>query len=237
MSRTVRDTIIGLLKEIRYHPEFSDDSVAEARKLIENLVGENEGRQIDIAKLAKLGDPKAGKIRQMMYDSLLMEDYFYARVRFLERLIGYLATVKSALRIADDGCGSGVDIYCLTHILPEMFTIFGIDPSEAALEVARARNTATTFFKSLAGQQFDLIYTDFFDVGHNLLSEVAQKGEEYVKALTSKGVLVQNVDQDDSSRRLLIGTMKGLRLRREELLSEIPNNPDCYLLVWEKSPE
>lgn len=234
MPVTLRDTIVGLLRETGYHPDFAAQAQEQARRLVEVLVRENNERTVDVARLAREGNLRAARARQLSYDALLMGDYFDARVRFLEQVVLNVSELRSPVRVADDGCGSGVDIYCLRHILPEEVTLIGIDPNETALTEARRRNEGITFYPSLNGQNFDAIYSDFFDVGSNLLHEVAEKGREYVRALHSGGMLLQNVDQTDAGRRLLINVMSGMELVREELLARIAGGPDCYLLVWRK---
>lgn len=235
MNLTLRDRLTALFREVRYHPDFAHEKRESAKRLVKGLVKENKGRAVDISRLALEGNEKANEIKQLIFDSLLMGDYLEARIRFLEHVIACVSEKGPELKIADDGCGSGVDIYCLRQILSGEVTIVGIDPNEGALAMARSRNECINFYTSLSGKLFDIIYSDFFDIGKNLLEDIYRKGREYARALCPGGMLIQNIDQDDSSRGLLISMMGGrLKLLREELIGEIPNHPDCYLLVWQK---
>lgn len=224
MSSDAQGRIENSLRDIRYHPDFA----AEANDQINQL----------IAKLQETGQlqSRMQEIRSRMYDVVLMtEKYFPARLEFLSRLVPYLEErPESNLAIAEDGCGTGVDLHVLNALLTDKVTLTGIDSNEASLEIARSRVPKARFVSDFQGDSFHIIYSDFVSIDANFVWEVAERGKKNFNALRSPGVVFQNTDMRQLALYCRYFGQKFSKILHPEFLAAIQDGPDSYLCRFER---
>jgi SAM-dependent methyltransferase len=224
MPSDLKGRIEDSLRDIRYHPEFSSEADGQLKAFVEKC---QESGQLQ---------SMMQEIRCRANDAVLMrETFFPARLEFLSRLLSYLGERPEAhLSVAEDGCGTGVDLYVLDALLKDKLTLTGIDKSESALAIARNRVPRARFLPDFDGASYDLIYSDFVAIDGNLVWEIGERGKKNFDALCSPGIVLQNADM---KLLRLYCTFFGQRFSKivsPELLAEIPNGPDCYLCRFEK---
>jgi len=226
------------LKQLRFHPDFLRERNEEVINLTREFI-ESGGKREEIHKLRGQGHVEASRLWQACSEYALIKDTYPARVRFLSELLKYIGGVtKDRPKVADDGCGGGVDLFCLTHILGDAVELVGVDPDGFALNVARDRNPGLELRESLGDAgKFDLVYCDFVDWGRGRMTEydVDGKRDEWSAALAEGGLLIQNVDFPDWQRETykdIIST--SFNPLRDELIQTIPEFEDCHLIVFEK---
>lgn len=236
MTANIRERIIALLRELRCHPEFNAEMVAKSQPLWQQLVDEHQGEEIDLKTLLRDGHPVAREYWRNAYDALLMDrNHFAARVKFLERVVHYVQSREGRQEVLDDGCGSGIDLYCLSRILGDKVRLVGIDLNEASIELAQARNPGVTILSEPDGTQFDFIYSDFYALMEETPAAHQVKIMQYVNGLKEGGHVLQNSDFSGQSEHIFSTMMvEHFILIRKELLALIPGGPGCYFYDWIK---
>lgn len=224
MSPSLKSRIEGSLKELRYHPDFADEA--------------DDALQAAIERFKEAGQPDSMKdeLYSFAYDSTLMgEKYFPGRLEFLSRLITLLGERSdSKLSVAEDGCGSGVDLYVVDAILGDNVELTGVDKSKAALSRAKERVPNVTLSQNLSGNAFDVIYSDFPSIDKNMIWEIAGRGAINFNALRSPGIIVHNADTSPIGLYCRLFGSKFSKIISPELLTEVSGNHDCYLCRFEK---
>ncbi len=236
----ISDQVRVILKEIEFHPDFKEkkeQELVEARQRFYGAVDGGRNMPIwQIIGLAKTGNELAADLLRLAFESIYIGKYFEARVRFLTRVVGYINQRRGIVHAMDDGCGTGVDLYCLDKLLSDDVVLCGADPNPYVLSIARQRNPSLGLRSSLVGGSYDVVYSDFFSIDDNDAFAFLKKSRECHAALNEGGVVIQNVDVSYSDRIFSQQFFGGsyFRLVRDELISEIEGNHPCYLQVWEK---
>lgn len=217
MGTDIRTRIESTLREVKFHPDFAETM----GDLLERLKLDLNGSEAVRNKVAALG-----------YDHIMMTDYFQARVSFLQVLMGIIG--RRALVVGDDGCGTGVDLYCLRK-LAKKAQFYGADPNPQALARAERRNPELFFDFSLEGREYDLIYSNFVHISGNDAQAVIQKAMQYQEMLKDGGVLVQSTDMPDPERDTMRHIFEMfLDFKEQRPLFDIYDRTPTYLLVWGK---
>lgn len=224
MSSDLKGRIEDALRETRYHPDFAQEADHQIKAFVEQ--SKQSGRLESVIE----------EVRSRTYDSILMgEKYFPARLEFLTRLISYLGErPESNLAVADDGCGTGVDLHVLNALLADKVMLTGIDKNEASLAIARSRVPNVQFMPSFDGSTFDVIYSDYASFDGNFIWEIGDRGKKAFNALRSPGVVLQNADMGQLGLYCSFFGQKFSKTVRPELLAKIEGGPDAYLCRFEK---
>ena len=224
------------LKEIGFHPNFLAERENEFETIQTEFIKSVNGNTKEFFKLMSAGNREANLVWTTGTEMSLLQSYYPARVTFLSELVKYISGLSIAKpRIADDGCGTGVDIYCLNKIFGNKVELIGFDPNIFALEKADARSPKIDFQKRLNGL-FDVVYSNFvyWDNGMSA-SDIAAKREEWSLALKNVGLLIQNIDFDKYERDAYTYILsQSFKLIRDERIQEVKDNKDCHILVFEK---
>lgn len=225
MISDLEASITDALRDIRYHPEFVGEAEARLQAAVERTKGVSDPSQ------------HMPEIRARAIDHVLMQQkYFTGRLQFLLRLIPYLENrPEPRLDVAEDGCGTGIDLHVVQTLLPNKVTLTGIDNSAAALAQAKERVPNVTYQTDFDGGTYDVIYGDFVSIDNNHLWDIAIRGDKTYEALRSPGLVLQNIDmrQLDLYRRAFGQRFQGIF--PPELLAEIPDGPNCYFCKFEKT--
>jgi len=225
MSNSLEKTIEDCLSKTGYHPDLAANAKEKAEAYIRSLKPTPDAVQANMEKL-----------RSMMNDAVLMEQkYFAPRVKFLSGLVHNLdKRPESHLDVADDGCGTGVDLYVLNNLLGNKLSLTGIDINDTSLSAAHERVPDAKFQKDFNDATFDVIYSDFFSIGQNSIFEIIPRGAKAFNALRSPGVVLQNADMGKISLFCNAFGQRFSRIIQPELLGRVENKPDCYLYRYEK---
>lgn len=165
----------------------------------------------------------------------MQEKYFRARVEFLTRLIQLLGDrPEQTLEVAEDGCGSGVDLHVVQDLLAEKVVLTGIDHNPTSLQRAKLRVPTATVIDDFNEQTYDIIYADFVSIDDNLPWEWNTRGQKNYNALRPKGLVLQNSDMKQIQFYLRFFARMFDRCMQPELLARIESAPDCYLCRFEK---
>ncbi len=223
MAPNLKDRVESSLHEIRYHPDFA----IQAQKEL-----------VEMAKRHKETGSSSMKndLRSYAIDAILMQEtYFRSRLEFLSRLVETLGErSETTLEIADDGCGSGVDLHVLNALLAKKVSLTGIDKDPISLERARLRVPNAKFMADFNEATYDVIYADYVSPDDNLMFQVGTRGEKNFNALRASGIVLQNVDMIQLGLYLRLFGRKFARVLPAELLATVNSGPDCYLCRFEK---
>ncbi len=212
------------LRSIHYHPTCAELADTHVNELIESAEKTNS----------------VNAMRQEIYaratDAVLMkEKYFGPRVKFLSHLISYLQKrPEQNLAVAEDGCGTGVDLHVVSSLLKNKVSLTGIDTNQAALAIAKSRVPHAEFASDFPGTSFDVIYADYVSIDNNDVWDIAKRGEKSFHALRTPGVVLQNSDMQHLRMHILFFGKKFSKILPPELLGKIENGPDSHLCVFEK---
>jgi hypothetical protein len=221
----VKHEIEQALHAIGYHPDCATKAQEELRAAVDEF--------------QSAGSPASGKNKlwSLACDATLMNGkYFAARLEFLSRLIPLLYDrPEQIVEVAEDGCGSGVDVHVVQTLLKDKVNLTGIDTNEAALARAKSRVPNARFMPDFDGHSFDVIYSDFVSIDTNKIWEVGARGQKTFNALRSHGVVLHNSDMQQLQVYLRFFGQSFSRIFSPELLAEIPEKPSCYLCKFEKA--
>ncbi len=228
-----------LLRELHFHPDFEDERQQHLDELAAEFGKTHKGGAREVFTLRDQGDPEANRIWQVGYELSLSRDYYPARVRFLEELVPSIrGSPNTRPRVADDGCGAGVDLYCLRHILGDQVELIGVEPNRFAQGLCGERNPGIELMENLeGGQPSDIVYCDFVSWGRNNMgvSDILDKRGEWHRALNSGGLLIQNVDFPDWQRGIYEDLVsRTFNLERDELIQDVADNHNCHLIMFKK---
>jgi SAM-dependent methyltransferase len=221
----LKGKIESSLRTIGYHPECVSRADAELAETLD--------------RFKRAGSPAGMKneVWSLAYDATLMkEQYFPGRLEFLSRLITLLGEQPEAnLAVAEDGCGTGVDLHVLNTLLGEKVSLTGIDINEASLAKARVRVPHATLIPDFNGDTYQVIYADYVSIDSNMIWEVRTRGERNFAALRSPGIVLHNSDIRQLELYLRLFGQKFSRILPPEFLAAVPpRGPDCYLCKFEK---
>lgn len=210
-----------------YHPSCAESLEEKTDNLLASLRS-NTSREAVEAGLQQ--------VRSLYNDIVLMKGkYFSARVNFLSRLVQYLETrPEENIKVADYGCGTGVDLYVLNTLIGHKLSLTGIEINESSLSIARQRTPNMRFSKDFSDGPFDVIYSDFYSLGDNNVCRIATSGSKNFDALRSPGVVFHNADMAQMSLYLRFFGASFSRIITPELLAEIDGAPNSYFCRFEK---
>ncbi len=224
MPSGLEQTIEATLHETGYHPDCAAEADAELNKLM--------------AAYGEAGQPPemVPKLKSQANDAVLMQQkYFAGRLKFLTVLVTYLGDrPEDTLAVADDGCGTGADLYVLRKLLGNKLALTGIDKNEASLQKARERVPDVTFGTDLTDNSFEVIYGDFVSIDDNMAWSIAERGAKTMRALRSPGVVLQNADMHRLGMYCQFFGRAFSRIVTPEVLANVPQGPSCYLCRFEK---
>ncbi len=224
MHSDLKGRIEDALRETRYHPDFAKEADHQIKEFIDE--SKQSGRLESVIE----------EVRSRTYDSVLMQEkYFPARLEFLTRLISYLGErPEPNLAVAEDGCGTGVDLHVLNVLLADKVTLTGIDKSEASLAIAKRRVPNVRLIPDFDESTFDVIYSDYVSIDGNFIWEIGDRGSKAFYALRSPGIVLQNADMRQLSLYCSFFGQKFSKTIRPELLASIEGGHDAYLCRFEK---
>ncbi len=220
----LKDRVENSLREIRYHPDFANEAEHELKSMIERL---NQAGSYELMK---------SEVYSYAYDAILMrEKFFRGRLEFLSRLITLLGErPEKKLEVAEDGCGSGIDLHVVNTLLTDKVSLTGIDKNPASLVRARKRVPNAKLFPDFNNDTYDVIYADFVHIDDNFIWEIAARGERNFSSLRSPGIVLQNVDMRNLDLYIDYFRCQFSQVIPPELLAKIDSGPDCYLCRFEK---
>lgn len=225
MTSDLEASITDSLRAIRYHPEFANEAEDQMKALVARA--KESGNQVALMP----------ELRSLANDAVLMQQkYFTGRLQFLVRLITYLENrPEPSLNVAEDGCGSGVDLHVVQSLLPGKVALTGIDNNTGALARAKARVPNAEFKIDFDGGTYDVIYGDFVSIDQNQIWDYASRGNRVYDSLRRPGVVLHNADMGRMGLYLRFFGQRFQKVMPPELLAEIPDAPNCHFCRFEKS--
>jgi SAM-dependent methyltransferase len=224
MNHSLEHSIEGALRATQHHPDYAAQAEADLAALIEEF--------------RSSGSPPArmNELRARANDVVLMQEkYFRGRVAFLMRLVAYLGErPEQQLDVAEDGCGSGIDLHVIHTLLGQKLNLTGIDINDAALAIAKQRVPAVRYLTDFDDQQYHVIYSDYVSIGDNAPWTIAARGEKCFAALRSPGVVLQQADMEHVQMYRQSFGRKFLHVAQPEFLADIPGRYSCRLYRFEK---
>jgi SAM-dependent methyltransferase len=226
MSAELRNAVESSLYETGFHPERAAAADEAANELMAKLKAEP----------SEVVNANMERVRRMFTDVVLMQPkYFAPRVKFLSTLVTHLGErTEPTVRVADDGCGTGADLYVLRTLLRGKVALTGVDINDDALSVARQRVPDAAFGKSLGNDAFDVIYSDFFSPGPLGFYALPERSEKTFAALRSPGTAFHHADMGLPQEYCTIFGAKFDRIAQPELMGRVGDNHSCYLFRYEK---
>lgn len=226
MSAELRNAVEDSLHETGFHPERAAAADEAANEFLAKLKAEP----------SEVINANMERVRRMFVDAVLMQPkYFAPRVKFLSTLVKHLGErTEPTVRVADDGCGTGTDLYVLRSLLGEKVALTGVDINEDALSVARQRVPDAAYANAFGDETFDVIYSDFFSPGPLGYYALPERSSKTLAALRSPGTVFHHADMGLPREYFAIFGAKFDRVAQPELMGHVGDNHSCYLFRYEK---
>lgn len=223
----MKQRIEDALYETGYHPEFAQAANEELERQREAFTEAGQPKNMTPALQS-----------QRMVAVLMQQKYFAPRLKFLAGLVSHVEQLPSPhVDIAEDGCGTGMDLYVLQKLLGEKVRLTGIDINEAALDKARQRvpqATLATAFAADANEAYDVVYADYVSIDDNSVQALSKRGREAHRVLRPGGTVLHNADMlFPHLYRIAFGAQFS-RTLPSKLLDHIQGGPSSYLFRYEK---